>query len=105
MPHKTQEVKKALYTLLSPERIASLLARDTSLAMKEVEEMCRRITTSGSLRIESRAERDALVRQVVDEILGLGAVESMLSDDSITEIMVNGQLRLRQQLAGGPERG
>lgn len=38
----------------------------------------------------SNRERSTVIRQVVDEALGLGVLEPLLADDSITEIMVNG---------------
>ncbi|MYU25667.1 CpaF family protein [Streptomyces sp. SID8352] len=38
----------------------------------------------------STAERAQLIRRVVDEALGLGILEPLLEDPSITEIMVNG---------------
>jgi pilus assembly protein CpaF len=38
----------------------------------------------------SRAERMALFEQVMAEILGYGPIESLLRDDTITEVMVNG---------------
>lgn len=38
----------------------------------------------------STAERSALIRHIVDESVGLGVLEPLLADESITEIMVNG---------------
>src|SRR5690606_26857203 len=38
----------------------------------------------------SNRERSAVIRRVVDEALGLGVLEPLLADESITEIMVNG---------------
>lgn len=38
----------------------------------------------------SPAQRGALIRQIVDESVGLGVLEPLLADPSITEIMVNG---------------
>ncbi|MFJ2767651.1 CpaF family protein [Streptomyces sp. NPDC087300] len=38
----------------------------------------------------STSERSQLIRRVVDEALGLGVLEPLLADASITEIMVNG---------------
>ncbi|MBK7116380.1 MAG: CpaF family protein [Proteobacteria bacterium] len=35
-------------------------------------------------------ERGLLERQILQEVVGLGAVEDLLSDDSISEIMING---------------
>ncbi|MDF1515949.1 MAG: ATPase, T2SS/T4P/T4SS family, partial [Anaerolineae bacterium] len=40
--------------------------------------------------ILARRERDGLFEQIVAEILGLGPLEPLLADESITEIMVNG---------------
>jgi pilus assembly protein CpaF len=38
----------------------------------------------------SSAARSRLIRQIVDESLGLGVLEPLLADETITEIMVNG---------------
>src|SRR5690606_40250760 len=38
----------------------------------------------------SARERSALVQRITDDALGLGVLEPLLADESITEIMVNG---------------
>jgi pilus assembly protein CpaF len=38
----------------------------------------------------STNQRSALIRQIVDESIGLGVLEPLLADESVTEIMVNG---------------
>ncbi len=38
----------------------------------------------------SSVERGRMIRRVVDEALGLGVLEPLLADESVTEIMVNG---------------
>ncbi len=38
----------------------------------------------------ARDERKSIIKEVLDEALGLGALEELLADDSVTEIMVNG---------------
>ena len=40
--------------------------------------------------VRSTGERSALIRQIVDESLGLGVLEPLLEDETVTEIMVNG---------------
>ena len=37
-----------------------------------------------------RGERNILIKEVLDEALGLGALEELLANDNISEIMVNG---------------
>src|SRR5215475_509580 len=38
----------------------------------------------------SAGDRDRLVDEITDDTLGLGPIEKLLADDSISEIMVNG---------------
>ncbi|MDI5963990.1 CpaF family protein [Streptomyces sp. SL13] len=51
----------------------------------------------------STAERASLIRRVVDEALGLGVLEPLLEDASITEIMVNGPDQVYVERAGRVE--
>lgn len=53
--------------------------------------------------ILSTAERDRLIRRVVDEALGLGVLEPLLEDPTVTEIMVNGPDRVYVERAGRVE--
>lgn len=54
-----------------------------------IEELFNAILADESIVI-SRAERLSLFEAIVAEILGFGPLETLLADDSITEIMVNG---------------
>ncbi|WP_460068989.1 CpaF family protein [Streptomyces sp. YKOK-I1] len=51
----------------------------------------------------STGERSQLIRRVVDEALGLGILEPLLEDASITEIMVNGPDAIFVERAGRVE--
>lgn len=51
----------------------------------------------------STVERSQLIRRVVDEALGLGILEPLLEDASITEIMVNGPDAIFVERAGRVE--
>jgi len=50
--------------------------------------------------ILGRRERDALFEQIVAEILGLGPLEPLLADESISEIMVNGPKKIFVERGG-----
>ncbi|MBH0247505.1 CpaF family protein, partial [Streptomyces cavourensis] len=52
----------------------------------------------------STVERSQLIRRVVDEALGLGILEPLLEDASITEIMVNGPDHIYVERGGKVER-
>src|SRR5947209_11558032 len=52
----------------------------------------------------TREERRELVRQLTDNILGYGPLERFLTDDTVTEVMVNGPDRVYVERAGKIER-
>ena len=52
----------------------------------------------------STAERARLIRRVVDEAVGLGVLEPLLADDTVTEIMVNGTDEIYVERDGRIER-
>ena len=52
----------------------------------------------------SRAERKRLFDQIVSEILGLGPLEALLADETVTEVMVNGPKNLYIERKGKLER-
>ena len=62
--------------------------RDEVLAQK-VREAVSRILDDVGGHITDRAERQRILKEVVDEALGLGPLEDFLEDDRVTEIMVN----------------
>jgi len=52
----------------------------------------------------STAERTRLIRRVIDEAIGLGVLEPLLADPSVTEIMVNGPEEVYIEREGRLER-
>ncbi|WP_445395636.1 CpaF family protein [Streptomyces sp. LE64] len=66
--------------------MSSLTAADRRLRLERV--LGHLISREGP--VLSTAERTQLIRRVVDEALGLGVLEPLLADATITEIMVNG---------------
>jgi pilus assembly protein CpaF len=61
----------------------------TAEVRKTIEDLYETILTEENL-VLSRAEKKRLFDQIVAEILGFGPLESLLQDETITEIMVNG---------------
>ncbi len=60
------------------------------------------ISREGPLR--STSQRSALITRVVDAALGLGVLEPLLADESVTEIMINGPGEVWVERAGRLER-
>jgi pilus assembly protein CpaF len=80
---------------------------DTEVAAKlEREELARQLTDVvgeiiGELKLQlNHAEQKQLVTLLLDDMLGLGPIEPLLDDESITDIMVNGPKRVYVERKG-----
>ncbi|UCM90078.1 CpaF family protein [Streptomyces marincola] len=83
------------------------LAEMSSLDMTERRDRLERVLghiLSREGPVLSTQQRGLLIRRVVDEALGLGILEPLLEDASITEIMVNGPDQIYVERAGRVER-
>ncbi|HEY1169518.1 MAG TPA: CpaF family protein [Candidatus Limnocylindrales bacterium] len=56
---------------------------------RQIEEIFSRVIDEEGLAL-TRAERVRMLEQITDEIIGLGPLEPLLRDETVTEIMVNG---------------
>src|SRR2546423_1952892 len=56
---------------------------------RQIEEIFGKVVDEEGLAL-TRAERVRMLEQITDEIIGLGPLEPLLRDESVTEIMVNG---------------
>ncbi len=66
---------------------------------RQIEEIFGRVIDEEGLAL-TRAERVRMLEQITDEIIGLGPLEPLLRDDSISEIMVNGPRQVYIERAG-----
>ena len=69
-------------------------------AENEVRTACARIFDGDPWFVEGQEERAALVEALIDNLFGLGPLENLLADESVTEIMVNGSRSLYLEKAG-----
>ena len=80
---------------------AVIAALGPRLSQTTVDQEALRTRVAATIRAELEAEaglarpdRDRLVDEITDEVLGHGPLERLLSDDSISEIMVNGHAEI-----------
>jgi pilus assembly protein CpaF len=66
---------------------------------RQIEEIFSKAVDEEGLAL-TRAERVRMLEQITDEIVGLGPLEPLLRDESITEIMVNGPRQIYIERAG-----
>jgi len=89
-PDPKAELRERVHTALIEELGPQLLAVDSDpeeLRIRVRADIRGRLATERGL---SSAERDALLEDLTDDVLGNGPIERLLADDTITEVMVNG---------------
>jgi len=85
-PDLVGRYRERLLEEIDPSELSGLSSTQRRARLERV--LSHLITVEGPVLIAR--ERAALIRRVVDEALGLGVLEPLLNDESITEIMVNG---------------
>ncbi len=100
-PEMRSALKAALVERLGLTEVAGLVSGDDAArAREELGVACEAVLNSGELPELLGCDKDKLVREVIDEIVGLGPLQPLLDDDSITEVMVNGCKSLYYERAG-----
>ena len=94
------EWKRRVHARLLSEADASRLSRLPRAALSE------QVTAAASRLLEAEnaaltgRQRDTLVQSFLHELVGLGPLEPLLEDESVTEIMVNGPAQVYVERGG-----
>ncbi|MBQ9377109.1 MAG: CpaF family protein [Schwartzia sp.] len=94
-----QELKLAIHRRIVDEMNAEeqqvLSGRDNSREEVEalITDYCTRVLEENPFAVP-RGERTRIVADICDEMLGLGPIEPLLKDDTITEVMINGPKKI-----------
>lgn len=83
-------LRSQIQAFVSIDDIAVMMVDSPARARNELKSACRLAFEDGAWGAVPDERRQLLVNQLVDEVFGFGPLESMLADDEITEIMVNG---------------
>jgi pilus assembly protein CpaF len=97
-----QDLKSRIHNKLIAELDPSMDVTKTDEVRQTIEEMYEALLTQENL-ILGRVDRQRLLEQIIAEILGLGPIEPLLADDSVTEVMVNGPNAVYVERAGKVE--
>ncbi|MFM2106109.1 MAG: hypothetical protein RL338_1141 [Chloroflexota bacterium] len=66
---------------------------------RQIEDVFNRVVDEEGLAL-TRAERVRMLEQITDEIIGLGPLEPLLRDETVTEVMVNGPRQVYIERSG-----
>ncbi|MGI6755992.1 MAG: CpaF family protein [Atopobiaceae bacterium] len=94
-----EKMKQDLIDRLGLEAISSMVA-ESARGRQELEVACQAILNQRGYESLSVSHGQEVVAQVLDEIVGLGPLQPLLDDDTVTEVMVNGCEQLFYERAG-----
>lgn len=89
-----REWQRALYRELMEMIDLSVIAElDSKEARKQIREVVEQLLNQHALPMNAHA-REVVIRSIEDEILGLGPLEPLLDDPTVTDILVNGSQQI-----------
>ncbi len=98
-----QQIHKELVERMDIRRLSTSRIRDEELRQK-AETTIRAIVEDVAPRLPANIDSQTLVKEIFDEAVGLGPLETLLADETVTEIMVNGYNRIYVERFGKLER-
>jgi len=98
-----QDLKGRVQTKLLSELDPSVDVTKVNEVRKTIQDLFDQILVDENF-VLSRAEKSRLFEQIAAEILGLGPLQPLLEDDTITEIMVNGPRNIYVERRGKIQR-
>lgn len=85
-----EELREDVGRLTSFEAIAAIMASNPQRAKNELRAACRHALAEPKWASLSGAEKRRMTQELIDVVFGMGPIEGLLSDEGVTEIMING---------------
>jgi len=95
-----KEWKSRIYEQLLKVMDLSLIDNlEPSEAKQQIREICQQLIQQESIPC-NQATRQLIIKQIEDEIMGLGPLEPLLADPSVSDILINGSNKIYVERSG-----
>ncbi len=91
------ELKKEIHGLLIDKmdlKRANVSSSDSEEVVSKVRDAVSSIIKELEKKIPKKVDKNSLIQDIIDEALGLGPLEALLADETVSEIMVNSKDRI-----------
>lgn len=85
-----QDIQRKILEFLDIRRRGALDQMTADEIRVEARAAAEQLIDQGDINLPPEIDRDALLTSVVSEAIGLGAIEPLLEDETVSEVMVNG---------------
>jgi len=97
---KIEQAKRLLHPLVIRRMdIAAAVELPRADLQHQLDDMLRDLLVESRLQL-NRAEQTELLTQILDDMLGLGPIEPLLRDETVTDIMINGPKQVYVETKG-----
>lgn len=84
------ELRDQVSRLVPGDMLATLAASNPRRARSELQRACRQVFEGPQWSLRSGHTQQRLMRELEDSVFGLGPLQDLIDDPSVTEVMVNG---------------
>ncbi|MCI2242763.1 CpaF family protein [Adlercreutzia faecimuris] len=85
-----EDLRRSVRERLAMEKVAAMMGDNPERARNELRAACRQAFAEGGWDAVTPVERERLVADLVDVVFGMGPIDGLLEDETVTEVMVNG---------------
>ncbi len=86
----TEDLRRAVHQKVPFESIAAIMSDNPERARNELRTACRQVLAEQQWSQLSSVEKARLTEELIDIVFGMGPIEGLIYDESVTEVMVNG---------------
>lgn len=95
-----EDLREDVREWTSFETIAAIMTDNPQRARNELRTACRHALAEQKWEVLSGADKRRMTEELIDVVFGMGPIESLVADESVTEIMVNGSQSIFFERAG-----
>lgn len=85
-----EELRQAVQRRTSLEALAAIMVDNPERARNELRQACRQALSEQQWDGLDGEGREALTQELIDVVFGLGPIQGLIADETVTEVMVNG---------------
>lgn len=85
-----EELREDVRSYTSLEALAAIMVENPQRARNELRTSCKQALSEDKWAVLTGADKRRITEELIDVVFGMGPIEGLIEDESVTEIMING---------------